>query len=125
VNAQEVESKVDNLNNSTLQLVAIHELELIIGVDAKDIEAFVIEEIAPIYNKIEVQKFIFVKGVRGIRTGKYAFILTFESIEDRDRIYPPSGEIVADFGEDSMWEKFTSMATGIGITHTDYVKVTH
>ena len=124
VNAQEVDSKVDKLKKSTIEVVAIHELELLPGVDAKEFETFVLEEIVPIYNKMKGQKLIFSKGDRGIRTGKYALILTFKSVEDRDRIYPPSGELVEDFGEDSIWEKFTSMATGIGVTHTDYVKVT-
>ncbi len=115
-NAQDVESK--------LGVVAIHELELMPGVDAKVFEAFVLAEIIPIYNKMKGQKSMLVKGDRGLRTGKYAFILTFDSIEDRNRIYPPSGGYVGDFGDDSTWEKLSSMATGIGTILTDYVKVT-
>ena len=124
-NAQEVESKVKKLNKSALEVVAIHDLELMPGVNTKDFEAFVLEEIVPIYNKMTGQKLILTKGDRGIRTGKYSMIITFDSIEDRDRIYPPSGELVGDFGEDAMWEKFMSMAKGMGAIHTDYVKVIH
>ncbi len=115
-NAQDVESK--------LGVVAIHELELMPGVDAKEFEAFVLENIIPIYNTMKGQKGILVKGDRGIRTGKYAFILTFDSIEDRDRIYPPSGGYVGDFGDDATWDKLNSMATGLGTVLTDYVKIT-
>ena len=68
------------------------------------------------------------KGDRGIRTGEYALILTFASIEDRNRIYPPSGEtseeiseIQAQEGMDSVWEKYESMSEGLGETFTDYV----
>ncbi len=110
---------------SGLEVVAIHELELMPGVDAKTFEAFVLERIIPVYNKMKGQNVIFVKGDRGVRTKKYALILTFDTIEDRDRIYPASGELVEDFGEDAMWEKFMAMAKGMGETHTDYVKVTN
>ena len=115
-NAQDVKSE--------LVVVAIHELELMPGVDAKAFEAFVSEKIIPVYNKMKGQKVMLAKGDRGLRSEKYALILTFDSIEDRDRIYPASGELVGDFGEEAMWEKFISMAKGMGDTHTDYVKVT-
>ena len=115
-NAQDVKSE--------LVVVAIHELELMPGVDAKAFEAFVSEKIIPVYNKMKGQKVMLAKGDRGLRSEKYALILTFDSIEDRDRIYPASGELVGDFGEEAMWEKFISMAKGMGDTHTDYVIVT-
>ena len=116
-NAQDVESK--------LGVVAIHDLELLPEVEAKVFEAFVLENIVPIYSKMKGQQAILVKGDRGLRTKKYALILTFDSIEDRDRIYPPSGGYVGDFGDDSIWEKLSSMTVkGIGEMHTDYVKLT-
>jgi hypothetical protein len=72
------------------------------------------------------QKLILVKGDRGVRTNQYAIILTFESREDRNRIYPPSGGFVGDFGDQSIWDKFESMVdVGLGERHTDYVKVAH
>ena len=115
-NAQDVKSE--------LVVVAIHELELMPGVDAKAFEAFVSEKIIPVYNKMKGQKVMLAKGDRGLRSEKYALILTFDSIEDRDRIYPASGELVGDFGEEAMWGKFMPMPKGMGDTHTDYVIVT-
>ncbi len=54
-------------------------------------DSFVIEKNIPVYTKMKGQKAMLVKGDRGIRAGKYAFILTFDSVKDRDRIYTPSG----------------------------------
>ena len=125
VNAQGDESDVELMKHSASEVIAIHELVLLPGVDAKEFEAFVLKEIVPIYTKMKGQKLVFVKGDRGIHTGHYAFILKFKSVEDRDRIYPPSGGFVGDFGDDSVWKKFESMATGMGTTHTDYVEVTN
>ena len=121
---QQVETKVEHPKVLTSKVYAIHELELKTDVDAKEFESFVIKELAPIYNKMKGQKFFLVKGDRGKRTDKYAFVLTFESIEDRDRIYPASGEYTEDFGDASVWEKFGTFVTEeIGTNHTDYVVV--
>jgi len=121
---QQVETKVEKPIVSTSEVYAIHELELKADVDAKEFESFVIKELAPIYNKMKGQKFFLVKGDRGVRTDKYAIVLTFESIKDRDRIYPPTGEFVGDFGDDSVWEKLdTFVSEGLGKNHTDYVVV--
>ncbi len=120
------ESKVEKPDKSTLEVYSIHDIEIKPEVDLKEFETFVMNELAPIYNKMKGQKLILVKGDRGIRTDKYAIILTFESLEDRNRIYPPSGEFVGDFGGDDIWDKFSSMVTtGLGESHTDYVKVVH
>ena len=116
-NAQDAHSKS--------AVVAIHQLELNSGVNSNEFEAFVLENIVPIYNKMTGQKAMLVKGDRGVRSGKYALVLMFDSEDDRNRIYPASGEFVGDFGEKSMWEKFRSMAKGIGETHTDYVEITN
>ena len=121
-----VESKVEKSEESTFEICSIHELEIKSDVDLKEFETFVMTELAPIYNKMKGQKFILVKGDRGVRTDKYAIILTFESIEDRNRIYPPSGGFVGDFGSEVIWDKFGSMViNGIGAVHTDYVKMVH
>ena len=119
-----VESKVEESQESTFEVYSVHDIEINQDVDSKEFETFVMNELAPIYNKMKGQKFLLVKGDRGVRKDKYAIILTFESVEDRDRIYPPSGEFVGDFGDDSVWEKFRSMTQGLdGTKHTDYVKV--
>ena len=126
VNAQDSETAVETLEESYLGVVAIHELELLPGVDAKEFEAFVLENILPVYSNMKGQHAMPVKGDRGVRAEKYALILTFDSIEDRNRIYPPSGGFVGDFGDDAMWEKLGSMtAKEIGETHTDYVTVSN
>ena len=127
--AQTVESKIEKPKVSTLEVYSIHELEVNPDVDIKEFETFVMKEIAPLYNKMKGQNLYLVKGDRGIRTDKYAVLLTFESVEDRNRIYPPSGGFSEEFnevfeGRDSIWDKFNSMAKGFdGTTHTDYVRV--
>ncbi len=113
-------------NAAEFQVISIHDLTIKAGVNEKEFETFVMNEIAPFYNKMEGQNLTLVKGDRGIRTDKYSIILTFESIEDRNRIYPPSGEFVGEFPADSSWNKFESMVDeGLGMHHTDYVKVVH
>lgn len=120
------ESKVEKSEKTTFDIYSIHELEIKPDVDLKEFETFVMNELAPIYNKMKGQKLILVKGDRGIRAGKYAIMLTFENIEDRNRIYPPEGGLVGDFGGEDIWDKFSSMvSTGLGEIHTDYVKVIH
>ena len=121
---QEVETIVEKPKVLTTAIYSVHDIELNADVDTKEFETFLINNMAPIYNKMKGQKFYLVKGDRGIRTDKYAIVLTFESIEDRNRIYPPSGEYTEDFGDTSIWEKYNSMVTTpIGKIHTDYVLV--
>ena len=116
---EEVISKVPSF-----EVYAIHQIEVNSDTDLMEFETFVNSTIAPIYNNMKGQYFALVKGDRGVRTNKYSIILTFDSIEDRDKIYPPSGGFVGDFGDDQTWEKLNSMLDkGIGETHTDYVKV--
>jgi len=118
------EYKVQKQEKSTFEVCSIHQLEIKPDVDLKEFEAFVINELAPIYNKMKGQHFTLVKGDRGLRTDKYAIILSFETLEDRNRIYPPSGEFVGDFGEKAIWDKFGSMVQiGLGEAHTDYLKL--
>ena len=125
LNAQDVHREVMPIMMGTSpDVVAIHDVQLLPGQDAHEFEMHVLNTIAPIYNKMEGQEFTLVKGDRGIRTNQYAFIITFKSIEDRNRIYPPSGDMVGDFGDDAIWDKLNSMAK-VFYAHTDYVKVKH
>lgn len=124
LNAQDSHSEFDLILGGTPDVVAIHDVELLPGTDAKEFEKFVLNKIAPIYDKMKGQQFTLAKGDRGVRTNLYAFIITFNSIEDRNRIYPPSGELVGDFGEDAVWDKLNSMAK-VFYSHTDYVKIKH
>ena len=122
LNAQENQSDLAKLMSPSPEVVAIHDVELLPGQDAKEFETYVLNEIAPIYDKMKGQTFSLVKGDRGNRAKQYAFILSFKSIEDRDRIYPPSGGFVGDFGEDAIWDKLDTMAK-VFYSHTDYVKI--
>jgi hypothetical protein len=123
---QNINSKVEESAETSFEVCSVHELEVKPDVDLKEFEAFVMKEITPIYNNMEGQQLFLVKGDRGMRTNKYAIILTFKSIDDRNRIYPPSGEFVGDFGSDDIWDKFNSMLiNGLGKAHTDYVIVSH
>ena len=123
---QNINPKVEESEESSFEVYSVHELEVKPDVDLKEFEAFVMKEITPIYNNMEGQQLFLVKGDRGMRTNKYAIILTFNSIDDRNRIYPPSGEFVGDFGSDDIWDKFDSMLiNGLGTAHTDYVIVSH
>ena len=118
--------KGEKENAVEYEVFSVHDILIKQGVNEKEVETFIMNEIAPIYNKMKGQKLTLVKGDRGIRTNKYAIILTFVSIQDRDRIYPPSGGLVGDFGADSIWNKFDSLIDdGLGKHHTDYVKVVH
>jgi hypothetical protein len=119
-------SDIEKNESSTFEIYSVHNIEIEQNVDPEAFETFVINELAPIYDKMKGQKLILVKGDRGMRTNKYAIILAFESIEDRNRIYPPEGGLVGDFGSAEVWEKFDSMTTtGLGVAHTDYVVVDH
>lgn len=120
--AQDSISEYEINIGSSPDVVAIHEAELLPGQDATEFEMYVLNKIAPIYNKMKGQHFTLAKGDRGIRTNQYAFIITFNSIEDRNRIYPPSGDLVGDFGDQAIWDKLNTMAK-VFYAHTDYVKI--
>jgi hypothetical protein len=119
-------SESESVLKPAFEVCAIHEIEVKSEVNLKEFEAFVLKEIAPVYNKMKGQHFALVKGDRGMRTNNYAIILTFDSVEDRDRIYPPSGEYTEDFGGEELWNKFDAMlVSGMGVIHTDYIRVAH
>jgi len=111
------------------EVISIHDLQIRPGIDEKEFESFVMNEIAPLYNQMKGQDLYLAKGDRGVRESQYAFIITFTSIEDRDRIYPYGEGFSEEFnqimeGKDAIWNKFYSMAEGFdGYMFTDYVKV--
>ena len=111
--------------NTSKQVTSIHQLELKANVDPNEFEKYVHTEIAPKYNRIKGQHFVLAKGDRGSRINKYAIILTFDTIEDRNRIYPHGEESPEDWGDDKIWEKLASMSSGLGEESffTDYVKI--
>jgi len=103
------------------EVYSLHEITLRPGVDPKAFEAFIAKSVSPIYNNMTGQSFALAKGDRGVRSNKYAIILSFDSIEDRNRIYPIEGENAEDWGEQEVWDKLNSMITGIGTLYTDLV----
>ena len=82
--------EVDNMRIPECELFSIHDLKIRDDVDLKEFENYVMDEIAPLYNQMKGQHLFLIKGYVGYRKGQYSILLTFESIEDRDRIYPPS-----------------------------------
>lgn len=119
-----IQTETIEVKQSSFEVFSVHEIEVISGTDLLEFETFVNNKIAPIYNNMEGQYFTLVKGDRGIRTNKYTVLLTFDSLKDRDRIYPPSGGFVGDFGADETWDQLNSMLDKkIGETFTDYIKI--
>jgi hypothetical protein len=112
-------------SKTSKQVTSIHQIELKENVDPNEFEKYILTEIAPIYNRIKGQQFTLAKGDRGSRINKYAIILTFDTIEDRNRIYPHGEESPEDWGDDKIWEKLDSMSSGLGdvSSFTDYVEI--
>ena len=118
-------SELIGQTNKSKQVIAIHQVDLKENIDSKEFEKFVLSEIAPIYNRMKGQQFTLAKGDRGSRINKYAVILTFDSVEDRNRIYPENGNSSVDWGDDEIWEKLRSMTKDLWSESkfTDYIEI--
>lgn len=125
--AEEQETKTAGLG-----LFSVHELRLKPGINHEDFESFMLNEWIPPYNKLKGLHIYLTRGDRGVRvrTGEYAIVFVWASVEDHDRVYPPSGEVSEDRlrihkqrGGPQPWEKFQSMSEGLGETFTDYVVI--
>jgi len=110
------------------EVYSIHEIELRPDVDPLEFESFFNNTIAPIYNKMKGQRIMLTKSDRGQRTSKYSAIVIFDSVEDRNRIFPVAdsddydGEV--EWGPQSNWLKLASMmSTNIGVLYSDYIKI--
>jgi hypothetical protein len=120
---------IESEKTSDFEIISIHELTLKPGVDEKEFEQFVMNEVAPLYRQMKGQDLFLGRGYVGQRTGEYAIFITFETVEDRNNIYPLSGGFSEEFNKvmeenEGWYEKFQSMAEGFdGIVCTDYVKV--
>ncbi|NRB53922.1 MAG: hypothetical protein HRU41_40105 [Saprospiraceae bacterium] len=110
-------------SDTSKQVISIHQIELKENIDPNEFETFVFTEMVPLYDRIKGLQLALAKGDRGSRTNKYAMILTFDSIEDRNRIFPHDGESPEDWGDDKIWGKLFSMSSGFGedSSFTDYV----
>jgi hypothetical protein len=101
-------------------------LELHPGVNGEDFEKFWIEEYAPIGLRLGVIGRA-LKADRGERAGKYAMIWEWASVESRDRVFPPQGQISEEglrlLGPD--WEKLSKKLNTFitGWPNTDYVEI--
>ncbi len=119
----------DKETEANEKVISVHQINLKQGVSSEEFERFIMKELMPLYNKVEGQNFRLAKGDRGLRDGKYAILLIFDSVKDRDRIYPPEGGISEDFekileGKDELWDKLGSFVEGDPFgNHTDYVTV--
>ena len=115
---------------SGVDLISIHEITTKPGIDEKEFEKFVMNEIAPLYKNVNGQDLFLSKGYVGQRTGQYAIFITFPTVEARNQIYHLNGDWDKDFASklDSagpiIWEKFDSFAYGFDGQHnTDYLRV--
>jgi hypothetical protein len=115
--------------SSDFEIISIHDLKLKPGVDEKEFENFVMNEVAPLYRQMKGQDLFLGKGYVGQRKGEYSIFITFKTVEDRNNIYPLSGGFSDEYnkvmeGHEGWYKKFQSMAEGFdGITVTDYIKV--
>ena len=74
------------------KVLGMHAVELKPGVDEREFEDFICNQVIPIYHKVPGQIVHLLKGDRGDRAGKYLVLIELESVERRDHIYPPADE---------------------------------
>jgi hypothetical protein len=109
--------------------VAIHPFELKDGVDETAFKTFLINEILPMYKAVQGQEARLIKGDRGLRTGKYALMITFDDVAKRNEIFPPEGGMSEELqkatsGRDEAWAKLSEFVQGnMWDAHTDYFVV--
>lgn len=108
----------------------MHKVELKPGVDEKEFEDFICNEVIPLYNIVPGQTVHLLKGDDGEREGKYLVLIEIDSPERRDEIYPPpegrfSEEVQALLGDTGpIWDRMSSMIEEFpDATYTDYVRV--
>ena len=127
--ADEANAGIEHRASAKQMVIAVHPFILNDGIDEKEFEAFVLDEILPLYGAVEDQAAYLMKGDRGLRTGMYSMVLVFPDVEARNRIYPPEGGFSEDFekifeGTDALFEKMDDFIVGDPwVNHTDYVNV--
>src|SRR5690349_17293677 len=98
------------------KVYGIHMLELKPGVSAEEFERLVTEEVYPAMQAAGFQYSV-LKGDRGARTGKYTMLLEFDSVAERNQMFPtpdqPEAEVVQRWTEamGRAVEKFESLAS--------------
>ncbi len=111
------------------KVLGMHKVELKPGVNEKEFEDFICNEILPIYRVVPGQTVHLLRGDRGERSGKYMVLIELESAERRDQIYPDEGGFSSEVEElvgntDAAWEKLSTFVEAFpDATVTDYVVV--
>lgn len=108
-------------------VLSIWEVEFTLeeGMTFEQLEEFYVKTYKPAIEKnFPGVHFFFMKGERGERTGKYVQFVVFDSIEERNKWYPASGEAseLAKKAADNMrkiQDRLGKMVSGA--TWTDYV----
>jgi hypothetical protein len=99
------------------KVFAVHEFELKAGESAEAFEQLIAANGLPAVSDYRIT---IVKGDRGERTGQYALIHEFESIEARDRCWPSGGQQPADVR--AMIDRVHVLTAALKpIKHTDYI----
>ena len=109
------------------KVFGMHMIALLPGVKAEDFEKFVMEEVYPVF-RFGGWNYYLLKGDRGDREGKYLWMMEFESVEARDRLFPSPGEASKEAqqfleAQAAVIEKWATFATPIDVISTDYFVV--
>ena len=114
------------------KVLGMHAVELKPGVDEREFEDFICNQVIPIYRRVPGQTVHLLKRDRGDQAGKYLVLIELESIERLDHVYPPAGDdwgVAEDVQQlvgnvDPIWEKlFTYVERFPDDAFTDYVMV--
>ena len=112
------------------KVLGMHKVELKPGVDEREFEEFICNEVIPIYGRVPGQTVRLLRGDQGERDGKYMVLIEIDSPERRDEIYPPpEGRFSEDIQQlvgdvDPVWDRLMSMVEEFpDATYTDYVTV--
>ncbi len=111
------------------KVFGMHKVELKPGVDEKEFEDFICNQVIPIYQVVPGQTIHLLKADRGERNGKYMVLIELESAARRDHIYPAEGVVAEDVQQlvgnvDPIFEKFDAYVESFpDDTATDYVMV--
>lgn len=110
------------------KLVCIHEVELAEGADPAEFERLFTVGAAEL--PLPGWKVHLLRGDRGVRTGKYAYLMEVESVDARDRFFPEDGTESGEFerwlaehpGAAEMLKQSHALQSGPEVT-TDYLVV--
>jgi len=117
----------DQLKNPTLGgLFALREYEIKAGME-EEFEEFCVNTSVPAFqNNFPGMELYYLKGDRGSRKGKYAEILSFESVDKRDYFFPTHDSTNAEIA-DEFWKMYetTNVERFLAepASYTDYFKV--